>query len=86
MMSQSGKTPMLDQKDKWGQTPLHYAARYGGSGEVVQYLLDTGAKPNKKDRMGKTPLQYATAMKNKEVIQLLRPNDDLSENWNCAIQ
>lgn len=87
MMSQSGKTPMLDQKDKRGQTPLHHAAaRYGGNGEVVQYLLDRGAIPNKKDKRGKTPLQHATAMGNKEAIQLLRPNDDLSGNWNCSIQ
>ncbi|XP_019860266.1 PREDICTED: espin-like [Amphimedon queenslandica] len=45
--------------NKYGQTPLHDAARLG-TPEVVEYLLSTGnCDPLAKDNMGRTPLQLA---------------------------
>mmetsp|Transcript_37453 Transcript_37453/g.81536 ORF Transcript_37453/g.81536 Transcript_37453/m.81536 type:complete len:218 (+) Transcript_37453:145-798(+) len=49
----------IDQWDEKGQTPLHYAVKYGQL-EVVKFLLDRGADANRPCEYGRTPLHYAS--------------------------
>jgi ankyrin repeat protein len=49
---------MRDSRTK-GETPLHRAAAFG-SEEVLQLLLDAGAKVDAKDMNGDTPLAWAS--------------------------
>jgi ankyrin repeat protein len=51
-----------------GQTPLFLAAEAGRT-DVVQYLLDHGARVDVKDDMGRTPIDVARA---KPIVDLLR--------------
>ena len=51
-------------------SPLLVAA-YKGHEDVVQLLLDRGAKPNLADHMGHTPLHWAASHGHKGVVQLL---------------
>ncbi|KAJ3055438.1 hypothetical protein HK097_010471 [Rhizophlyctis rosea] len=48
----------LDSKDKFGRTPLHYAARLGAF-TSSSYLLERGANIEGADGDGNTPLQVA---------------------------
>jgi len=45
-------------RDKYGRTPLHYAA-YCGNVVAVKRLLRSGANPNAADEIGQTPLHMA---------------------------
>lgn len=47
-----------ENKEFSGQTPLHFAARYGQK-EVVEFLIGKGADVNAKDDDGWTPLHLA---------------------------
>jgi len=49
---------LLDQPDRLGRYPLHYAARRC-SEHLVQTFLSIGAKADVQDRKGKTPMHYA---------------------------
>ncbi|QOJ78899.1 ankyrin repeat domain-containing protein [Infirmifilum lucidum] len=60
----------VNTRDKYGWTPLHYAAD-GGHLEVARLLLDRGADVNTRDNDGRTPLDLARAMGHKEVVELL---------------
>jgi ankyrin repeat protein len=51
----------INAVDSRGQTALHGAA-FWGSDEVVQFLVDHGAKLDVKDRNGKTPLDAAMGL------------------------
>eukprot|EP00959_Pyramimonas_sp_CCMP1952_P469060 9494304-Pyramimonas_sp.AAC.3 len=42
-----------------GQTPLHYASKYGQV-EVIKFLLDKGSDANRACGYGRTPLHYAS--------------------------
>ncbi|RYP53460.1 hypothetical protein DL770_010991 [Monosporascus sp. CRB-9-2] len=53
-----------------GQTPLLWAARNGYT-EIVQLLLDSGAKIGAKDKYGRTPLSWAARNRHKKIVQLL---------------
>jgi uncharacterized protein len=46
------------ERDSFGQTALHWAAKYE-SVEIVRLLLDAGANVRAKDEDGETPLQTA---------------------------
>lgn len=48
----------VNEKDKYGDTPLHYAAGYGRP-NVVKLLVENGADPNSRDKEGATPLLHA---------------------------
>ena len=45
-------------RNKYGETPLHYAARFGNPAKI-QSLLDADADVMAWDRSGETPLHYA---------------------------
>ncbi|EAY14518.1 hypothetical protein TVAG_388490 [Trichomonas vaginalis G3] len=60
----------INKSDKYGETSLHYAARYN-SKEIAERLLSRGANINKKDNSGKTALHIAAMVNSKEVAELL---------------
>lgn len=60
-----------------GETPLMYAAQYARSTEVIQQLLEAGAKPEFQDENGKTAFDYAKANK-------CLPHDDVYWSLNGA--
>ena len=45
--------------DRWGMTPMHYAA----TAFIIRLLLDEGADINARDNEGKTPLDHAISVK-----------------------
>eukprot|EP00438_Fugacium_kawagutii_P035700 Skav234659 [mRNA] locus=scaffold1131:231389:232990:- [translate_table: standard] len=59
----------VQRADRWGDTPLHYAAD-GGRAEVVQVLLE--AKASVAEKKGETPLQKAKRRERQEVVEFLR--------------
>ena len=48
----------LNEKDKKGQTPLHYGVKSGNL-DIVKLLVSSGADKNAKDKTGKSPLDLA---------------------------
>jgi ankyrin repeat domain-containing protein 50 len=60
----------ISRKDSCGRTPLFWAATRGHR-EVVELLLDHGAKINSRDRSHLTPLHIAVTGQHKEVVALL---------------
>ena len=52
------------------RTPLHIAIQQGNT-EIVQLLLDKGAKVNAKDRWDRTPLDMALLKGDEKLIELL---------------
>ncbi len=54
-------------------TPLHLAVIHGNR-EMVRFLLERGADPNKPDDSGRTPLHSAVAGGHTEIVALLRQN------------
>lgn len=64
-----------DAKDKYGRTPLSWAAQVGNE-KIVQLLLDTDqVDPDAIDNDGRTPLLWAARMGKKETVQLLLATD-----------
>jgi len=66
-----GANPNVAAKQD-GYTPLHYAASFGARSEVLQALVDHGARLDAKDKQGKTPLAVARAAKKKKTADWLR--------------
>ncbi|KAI7974824.1 hypothetical protein EIK77_004916 [Talaromyces pinophilus] len=65
-----GNTP-IDVEGHNNLTPLHYAIIYGHK-EVVQYLLDQGAKVDVRDsKIGWSPLHFAAESGDQEIVRLL---------------
>ncbi len=60
----------VEEKDAFQQTALHWAAKYE-SAEIVQLLLDAGAKTKVHDEDGDTPLDNAERSGHTAVIELL---------------
>jgi ankyrin repeat protein len=67
----------IDAKDKVGQTPLFYAAKYGPVSNV-EWLLKNGADPNVIS-YGKTALDVARERGKKEVVEYLENYKSLSK-------
>ena len=56
--------------DKYGQTPLSWAAEKGHE-VVVKLLLDKNADVESKDKYGRTPLSWAAKNGHEAVVKLL---------------
>ena len=61
---------LVSSKDKWGRTPLHWAA-FGGHKDVATLLLASKAEVNAKAIAGRTPLHLAAGRGHKDVVELL---------------
>ena len=61
----------INARDENGATPLHWAARYGQK-QIVELLINRGAKVNAKDNSGSTPLDRATQGSHTAIAELLR--------------
>lgn len=68
----------VNQRDHFGNTPLHKAVRYP---EMVKLLLDHGALINAKNLMGETPLHLAVPYKDSVEILLSRGADRGAKNF-----
>ncbi|MEC8043809.1 MAG: ankyrin repeat domain-containing protein [Verrucomicrobiota bacterium] len=64
------KGALINANDRFGHTPMHYAA-YKGNAEFFQFLLSKGGDPNARGRQNSTPLHSATWGRNKAVSKLL---------------
>ena len=60
----------INVRNKFGETPLHLAARYNNA-DAVQTLLYAGADINHRDKSGDTPLHKAAESNVAEVVMLL---------------
>ena len=60
----------LETKDKYGQTPLSWAAGNGHEA-VVKLLLEKGAELETKAKYGRTPLSWAAGNGHEAVVKLL---------------
>ena len=61
---------LINATDRFGHSPLHYAA-YRGSARIVDYLLSNGGNPNIRGRHQSTPLHSAAWGRNLQVLELL---------------
>ncbi len=52
---------LVNRTDRFGRTPLHYAAALNPDPKVIEVLLGMGAKVNARDLLKFTPLHYAAA-------------------------
>jgi ankyrin repeat protein len=71
------KIPMDAQND-YGKTGLHLASEYG-HGDIVQLLLDKGAKTDVLDNGGKTPLYLAVSSGRLRAAEILLEHDNITE-------
>jgi len=60
----------VNEKDNWGHTPLHEAARYGRTA-IVRMLIDAGAAVHAKDWLRDTPLHEAAGNGHTETARML---------------
>ncbi len=58
-------------KDKGGNTPLHYAARYNNL-DIIDILYVAGAKVDIQNNNGQTPLHLAFQAYQPEAVEMLR--------------
>lgn len=63
----------VNARDKYGRTPLYYAA-ISGDASTARLLLGHGADPHSKDTRGRTPLYWARRRGNNAVAAVLRKN------------
>ncbi len=68
----------VNQRDPFGNTPLHKAVRYP---EMVKLLLDHGALVNARNLMGETPLHLAIPYKDSVELLLSRGADKRLRNF-----
>jgi len=61
---------LINANDRFGHSPLHYAA-YKGNAYIVDYLLRHGGDPNTRGNHLSTPLHSAAWGKNQDVVELL---------------
>ncbi|KAJ2992155.1 hypothetical protein NUW58_g2262 [Xylaria curta] len=60
----------IEERDRYGRTPLSYAARQGHTA-VARLLVKKGARVDSKDHIGGTPISYALCNENQELSRLL---------------
>ncbi|KAH7115937.1 ankyrin repeat-containing domain protein, partial [Dendryphion nanum] len=64
------KGQSVDEKDRFGRSPISYAAS-GGSAAVVSILIDAGADINAYDAVGYQPIHYAAMSNHHKAINIL---------------
>ena len=57
---------LIDTKDDFGKTPLHYAILYNST-EIAVYLIEKCANLNTQDNNGDTPLHLAIKLNNNKI-------------------
>lgn len=60
----------IDHVDNNGQTPIFYAVKFGKI-DIIQYLLQNGAQPNRVDNKGTSLMQFAKRHQKQQVMDLL---------------
>ncbi|XP_054166285.1 serine/threonine-protein phosphatase 6 regulatory ankyrin repeat subunit A-like [Oppia nitens] len=60
----------VNSRDKYGRTPLHFAAKYGGQTRISD-LIRCGADPNIVDKWLATPLHYASLHGHTSIVDTL---------------
>ncbi|MBW7992221.1 MAG: hypothetical protein FVQ84_19710 [Planctomycetes bacterium] len=60
----------VNSKSKYGDTPLHYAAKHGHK-LVAELLIESGAEVNAKNKLSETPLHLAAENGYKDVVKAL---------------
>lgn len=66
----NSKPDLINDRDRNGRAPLHYAAGFGHE-NIVKFLLRYKANPNLRDREGKTPLYWASGKGHINAARLL---------------
>lgn len=61
---------LLNAPDRFGHSPMHYAA-YKGNPAIVEYLIEKGGRPNARGRHESTPLHSASWGRNRRVLEIL---------------
>ena len=64
---------LVNAADRFGHSPMHYAA-YKGNSSIVEYLLDRGGDPNARGRHDSTPLHSAAWGRNRRTLEVLLEN------------
>lgn len=64
---------LVNAPDRFGHSPMHYAA-YKGNSSIVEYLLDRGGDPNARGRHDSTPLHSAAWGRNRRTLEVLLEN------------
>lgn len=60
----------IDDRTKWGETPLHHAVTFGHI-KVCEILLRAGADPHAEDRLRRTPYQIGMQKGTRQVKKIL---------------
>ena len=68
--------------DKYGRTPMYWAAQYGYT-EIVKILASLTDNPNAADQNGETPIYRAACNGHTEIVKILAP---LTDNPNTPDQ
>jgi ankyrin repeat protein len=50
---------LIQQRDHTGDTPMHYALRFGGFGKHLEFFIENGADPVEPDSEGNTALHHS---------------------------
>jgi len=66
----AAKPELLDSKDHYGRTPLHWAAWHGHT-KLAEALIARGADLKVTDKSGATPLHFAVSHERRETCELL---------------
>ena len=66
------KVPAVERKNKFGEAPLHLAAKKGDAAKVKE-LLEAGASPNVEDAAGWRPLHEAACSNSQHASKVKRP-------------
>ncbi|CAB0037711.1 unnamed protein product, partial [Trichogramma brassicae] len=70
----------VDARNKWSNTPLHLATKYGRK-KLVALLLRRGANPNLADAKGRTPLRICLTKRDPNLFQVFfQINDELKRS------